>query len=70
MFIELHGAYNSLRYWQKNPAATRGSYTWLRWHDDERENVLPVDGETVDRWKQELQMHAPLSYRSLFPDGK
>ncbi len=65
-FCVLVSVSGNLRRWLQDPTTPKRDYGWMQWMTDDPENELPVDAETVERWKGLLRQYAPTSYRQLF----
>ena len=57
----------ALEQWKEDPLAPRRCFRLNSCCEDDLKDDLPVDAETVRRWKEILFWHAPSHYRRLFP---
>ena len=57
-----------LQDWKSDPTRPRQSYRYSTQFD--REPEFPLTGEEVERYKEFLLNHGPITYRELFPDEK
>ena len=58
----------ALEQWKDDPLAPRRSFRLNSRCGDDPKDDLPVDAETVRRWKEILLWHAPTQFRRLFPE--
>lgn len=67
MFFYLLAVQGVLKQWKRNPSASKMEIgIWRHWHDPIAENRLPLSAAEVERMKQFLEQHGPISYRELF----
>lgn len=67
MFCEIFSVYLRLQRWIENPQLPRCGFGVEWWTGPEQENNEPLSEDEVLRLKNFLAVHAPSSYRRLFP---
>jgi hypothetical protein len=67
MLFYLMAVHSVLKRWKRNPSASKMKIgVWCYWHEATEENRLPLSTSEVERMKQFLEKHGPISYRELF----
>ena len=67
MFCEIFSVYLRLQRWIENPQLPRREFGVAWWAGPENKNNEPLSEDEVLALKKVLVIHAPTSYRRLFP---
>lgn len=67
MFFEIFSVYLRLQRWIENPQLPRREFDIEWWAGPEQGNNEPLSEDEVLQLKNFLAVHAPTSYRRLFP---